>query len=152
MISQSLLLTLTTNGIPDHNAWSLEQNSKLVGLETKFRFPKAPQLTNQVTAINDGPVGFAINGVDIYAGSSAETCCDFVTDSYDKIDYCAGYTSPTQPAYGRYHYHVYPASIHGYQGCPVTECGPGKGENINFGQPEQETLFPGFPILTQLMI
>ena len=121
------MLTLTTNGIPDHNAWSLEQNSKLIGLEAKFRFPKTPQLTNQVTAINDGPVGFAINGVDIYAGSSAETCCDFVTDSYDKIDYCAGYASPTQPSYGRYHYHVYPASIHGYQGCPVAECGPGKG-------------------------
>ena len=121
----SRTLTITTNGIPDHNAWSLEPNAELRGLEVKFRVPKVPQLqSGQVKPVNDGAVGFAINGVDIYGGTSVDTCCDFITDYYDKIDYCTGYATPTQPAYGRYHYHFYPASVHGYQGCPVAQCGP----------------------------
>ena len=124
MVESDGLLTLTANGIPDHNAWVLENNSALTESEVTVRFPTVPTLleNGQYTVSNDGAVGFALNGVDIYSGYDMDTCCDFAIQKYDFTDYCTGYASSTFPSYGRYHYHFYPTSTAGYDGCLMETC------------------------------
>ena len=135
-------IRVTTNGVPDHNAWSLENNAAIVGSEKKYRFAIVPTLLENgaYTVANEGTVGFALNGVDIYSGYSADSCCDFAIDKYDKIDFCTGYASPTFPSYGRYHYHFYPASVDGYSGCLVDTC------DMNSASPIVGVALDGFPI------
>ena len=129
LLQRNAIVKITTNGVPDHNIWSLENNAEITntanGSQSRiFRVPHVPSLqaNGAYTVANDGVVGFAVNGVDIYSGVNPDTCCDFAIDNYDKIDYCTGYSSPTFPSYGRYHYHFYPASTDGYEGCLMQTC------------------------------
>ena len=74
---------------------------------------------SESTAANEGSVGFAVNGVDIYSPYDVDTCCDFSYHKYDYVDYCMGYATGTFPSYGRYHYHYYPEAQGdaGYNNC-----------------------------------
>ena len=136
-------LLIVTAGVPDHNAWTLENNAAIEGGDSQeFRVPSVPVLKNNggYTVANDGAVGFALNGVDIYSGANPDTCCDFAVDNYDKIDFCTGYSTPTFPSYNRYHYHFYPTSTEGYEGCLMQTC------NFDLASPLVGVAKDGFPI------
>ena len=136
-------LLIVTAGVPDHNAWTLENNAAIDdGTSQEFRVPTVPVLKNNggYTVANDGAVGFALNGVDIYSGANPDTCCDFAVDNYDKIDFCTGYSTPTFPSYNRYHYHFYPTSTEGYEGCLMQTC------NFDLASPLVGVAKDGFPI------
>ena len=66
-----------------------------------INIPLAPVVNAiaDAVSINEGAVGIALNGVEIYGPYNADTCCDFAADSLEKVDFCMGYSSATYPSY-----------------------------------------------------
>jgi len=116
-----------SNGIADHNSWALTgRNSATVETNSAFRVPRVPELLPLADAVDapQGPLGFAINGVAIF-GPYNSKCCDATFAEIQSMDYCLGHPSPNDA----YHYHYYPKSTSGYQGC-LASCSAGETSGI----------------------
>ena len=99
--------TISSNGIPDHNACSRPPNSALLVADYNYEIPKFPKLRvgdqSTFSATNFAAVGFAFNGVPIYNPYDA-ACCDAGLYELHALDMC--YAHPNGPG-GMYHYHVW---------------------------------------------
>ena len=81
--------------VQTHKALNSNADTKTINI------PLAPVVNALADAvsINEGAVGIALNGVEIYGPYNADTCCDFAADSLEKVDFCMGYSSATYPSY-----------------------------------------------------
>ena len=99
--------TITSNGIPDHNACAAPPRSTVEETDRTYTIPTKPQYRDgdpeDFAATNMGVVGFAMNGVPIFNPYDS-SCCDAGLYELSAVDLC--YAHPNG-AGGQYHYHVW---------------------------------------------
>ena len=119
-------ILIRSTGIPDHNSHALTGQVSNIGEQNHiFRIPQVPQLLalSEATSANQGPIGYAVNGVPIF-GPYNSGCCDATFEEIRSMDYCLGH-----PANGLYHYHYFSQNTQGATDC-LMSCAAGEVSDI----------------------
>ena len=99
--------TITSNGIPDHNACAAPPRSTVEETDRTYTIPTKPEYKDgdpeDFAATNMGVVGFAMNGVPIFNPYDS-SCCDAGLYELSAVDLC--YAHPNGEG-GQYHYHLW---------------------------------------------
>ena len=106
--------TLASNGLATHAMMNgITATNLQVPLPTNFtgsnawKLPLTPAIATSTTAVNDGPIGVAVNGVPIFNPCKQGGCANGDTKVLGELDVCNGHAGRADD----YHYHAAPTCL-----------------------------------------